>query len=693
MSNRRYIEISSAHRNRNQYPNVSDFEVPFAPSRSLNQNSTIKGAYNNNNNLSIIYNQTLDVADPITNGIVDYQWYGNGVYNSGIIVSSTSNTIVISNLTNSISTLISPYLVYVNNILIGSIQSYNNINNTITLNSTITSFNIQPNSYFVIVYSFNNSSPIQFNLIDSSTVQNNSTISSFYVNVNSLSSPYKNILNFYVGYMFMVYLSTNQYAQVGIINSYNPITGGFTFINPLLTNLQTWSAGSSIVIVNPSNCTSSPVTSIYGPYISPPNTLVLPIIDVCGKNILNYDQSYNNYYLISEDLSMSNSNLIYSKVVSYNFNTNTLTLNSSLTGWSTTNNSVYTLRKTIPNQTFTTVNMNNNFITNSNSTGNTLNITSGSLNPNISYNGFPILINGQLPNTIVSTTSTTITLLSTLNGTVPSGTSFTINFLFPVVNNYNQITIQSNCIFLPSTANSTDNYYTGQYIYIYPSQTADNRITPLSNIQGTCFYIQSYIGNGYNACFVLPINPPNYQGSTLYYPSYNSSPVILPAWGTPINIVSFINDNYNPLIYNGSIVSQNETVAYEISLVNLTVPNITLDTGSRPAYYPYFYVELSNVTASSSSSKNIIYSNNPNSNRALFLVPITDISDPLRSPFIKLDAGSMVQTVKFKPNDCLRFSLFLPNGKPFRTVTSDYYNPSLYNPLVQIDALFGIKRL
>jgi len=53
----------------------------------------------------------------------------------------------------------------------------------------------------------------------------------------------------------------------------------------------------------------------------------------------------------------------------------------------------------------------------------------------------------------------------------------------------------------------------------------------------------------------------------------------------------------------------------------------------------------------------------------------------------------MVQTVKFKPNDCLRFSVFLPDGELFQTVTSDYYNPSAPNAIVQIDALFGIRRL
>jgi hypothetical protein len=141
------------------------------------------------------------------------------------------------------------------------------------------------------------------------------------------------------------------------------------------------------------------------------------------------------------------------------------------------------------------------------------------------------------------------------------------------------------------------------------------------------------------------------------------------------------------------VVSQSESVAYEINLINLTLPNITITNGSRTAFYPYVYVEFTNTGSPSTSSKQIIYSNNPNSYKALFLVPITDLSDPLRTPFIKLDAGGMTQTVKFKPNDNLRFSVFLPNGKLFQTVMSDYYSPSPPNPLVQIDAVFGIRRV
>jgi hypothetical protein len=609
MSNRRFIELSSSNRNRIQYPQPAEFEVPFAPSRSLNVNQTTKGTYKApNGTTNTVYAQTLDIADTVTNGIVEYQWTGgNALLDSGTITQTAINVSIIN-----VSGLSFPNTNY------GTTPSWASPSISINKNIPISILSSTPTQitlFSPVSVSSGDSFIILANttIIDQTTVQSTSSLSSVYVNVSSLWSPYKDVYNFYTGYQLSDGLSNS------IISSYTPSSGLFTFKvplnppNPVIIN-------DTITITDPSSCGNSVSSGI-------PNILVLPAVDQTGKTILQYDQAYHNYYVIDETQSIAQNTIIYSKVVSYDFLSNTVTLENPLgTNWVITDS--YSLRKTLPSQML------------------------------------------RLP------------LLSSL--------SFSLPYTLP----FSQITLTQNCIFLPSNASQIDNFYAGQYIYMYPSTVINNQTTPLSNIEGVCFYIISYIGNGYNACFVAPVSPPNVPSPTQYYPSYTSvaSP-LSPAPGNVINIVSFSNDNYTPLIYNGSVVSQNETVAYEISLVNLTLPNSTLVTGARIAYYSYIYVELSNVTASSSSSKNIIYSNNPNSNRALFLVPITDINDPQRSPFIKLDAGSMVQTVKFKPNDCLRFSVFLPDGTLYQTITSDYYSPSAPNPLVQIDALFGIKRL
>ena len=606
MSNRRFIEITSANRNRNQYPQPAQFEVPFAPPRSLNTNQSIRGAYSSSTSpLNIIYSQNVDVADLVTSGIVEYQWYGSnqlydrGVITGGIVPAGSTYTLSVSGLSNSYTFPASFSIVLNNRIIACTINSSTSI--TITTTPALT---LSVGLSFQILTRF--TSPSIY--YDTSTLQTGttSTISKFYVNVNSLISPYKNIINFYVGYQLV--LATNGVA--GIINSYNPTTGLFTVEIPLLTSIT--NPTDIIYIVDPSSASN----------LSSPNTIILPAIDSTGKTILGYDQSYNGYYLIDE--TQSSLSLVYSKIVSFDFTLNRITLENPLTNWQITDK--YTIRKTLPTQFFITAN-----------------------------------------------TPTGLPPLTTVNG-------------------YNQINI-SNSLFLPPSLTQADNYYNGQYIYIYPNQVINNQITTLQNIEGSCFYIQSYIGAPYNACILGDVLTPNLRQPSQYYPSYENTTPTRPLPGTLINIVYISNDNYNPLMYNGSTVSQNETVAYEISLVNLTLPNITLVTGSRSSFYPYLYVEISNATASSSASKNIIYSNNPNSTDALFIVPITDINDPIRSPFIKLDGGSMTQTVKFKPNDCLRFSVYLPNGQLYQPIMSDYYSPSGPNIYMQIDALFGIRRL
>lgn len=160
-----------------------------------------------------------------------------------------------------------------------------------------------------------------------------------------------------------------------------------------------------------------------------------------------------------------------------------------------------------------------------------------------------------------------------------------------------------------------------------------------------------------------------------------------------INITSFTNDNFNPLSYNGSMLSIYQTVCYSISLLSITLPNVPLKTGSRIAFYPYVYVEFANATTPNGASSQIIYSNNPNSNRALFIAPVTQLLQPEANTFITLSGGSMTQTIKFKPNDNLRFSVYLPDGTLFQTLDIDTLPPYSHQPDLQIDAVFSITRM
>ena len=227
---------------------------------------------------------------------------------------------------------------------------------------------------------------------------------------------------------------------------------------------------------------------------------------------------------------------------------------------------------------------------------------------------------------------------------------------------------------LPPDANASDHYYVGKYIYC-PTSPEEVENGQFAAIYGT-YPIIEY--NGFT------------RKAVCYNNNSNTTP--LPTKGTIINIVNLSYDNFSPLVYNGSRVSQNQVVCYEISLVSLILPNVTLSTGSRIAFYPYLYVELSNTSTSSAASPNIIYSNNPESGRALFIIAVTDMVQPVNSHFVKL-LGRMRQVVKFKPNDSLRLRVYLPSGELFQSLKKDLFSPYAPDPLLQVNALFSIKHM
>lgn len=158
-------------------------------------------------------------------------------------------------------------------------------------------------------------------------------------------------------------------------------------------------------------------------------------------------------------------------------------------------------------------------------------------------------------------------------------------------------------------------------------------------------------------------------------------------------IEQITRDNAVPFNYTGSLVSSSQMVCYELELINLILPNSILTTGGRIAFYPYVYVLLENISSASGRSGGLIYSNNPNATKMMFRASIDDTPTPLISPFIKIDGDGMVQTVKFKPNDSFRFAVFLPDGTLFQTVETDTSSPNPPNKLVQISALFSMKKL
>ena len=158
-------------------------------------------------------------------------------------------------------------------------------------------------------------------------------------------------------------------------------------------------------------------------------------------------------------------------------------------------------------------------------------------------------------------------------------------------------------------------------------------------------------------------------------------------------VLEFSYDNFNPFTYIGTLVQQ--ATCYEFELINLILPNFTLSSGfgSKIAFYPFIYAELSNVSAANSHLRHIIYSNNPNATKMIFRIPIYDVQDAASTPYVRLVASNMVQTIKFKPDDNLFFSVVLPNGEIFNTLLPEYYSPAIPNQNSQVSALFRYKRI
>lgn len=256
----------------------------------------------------------------------------------------------------------------------------------------------------------------------------------------------------------------------------------------------------------------------------------------------------------------------------------------------------------------------------------------------------------------------------------------------------------SNTVVFPPSASNVNGYYSN--LFIVMTGTGDIRligsytVTTVGNVTTRVATLNPSSTN-----FSIAVGP----GDTFTITSGNTQP-----FNGSINQLSvggivtkkfallpYTKDNLVPFSYSGSMVSQQEMVCYELELLNLILPNNTLGTafGSLISFYQYVYVELQNVSASGAGLTNIIYSNNPNSSKMLFRCPIKDVPNPVNSTFIKIDGNGMKQTIKFKPNDTLKFSVHMSTGELFETLIPEIFGPNDPDPITQISACFKMTRL
>jgi hypothetical protein len=160
-------------------------------------------------------------------------------------------------------------------------------------------------------------------------------------------------------------------------------------------------------------------------------------------------------------------------------------------------------------------------------------------------------------------------------------------------------------------------------------------------------------------------------------------------------IYPFIREGIVPLNFSGTYLTQSTMSCYEITVLSLIIPNLPIESLNSflTSGVPFVILEISNYSMPSSHNKNVIYSNNPNNINGTFVCPVSDVSNPLTSNFIKINSGGMVQIIKFTPADNLKLKITLPDGNIFKTQQADYAPPSEPNPLLQFGVLLEFKKL
>jgi hypothetical protein len=158
-------------------------------------------------------------------------------------------------------------------------------------------------------------------------------------------------------------------------------------------------------------------------------------------------------------------------------------------------------------------------------------------------------------------------------------------------------------------------------------------------------------------------------------------------------ILQYTMDNSVPFVYSGSMISATQASAQELTLNTLILPNVNLANGGKIWGYPFVYVEIENVSTSSSGTRNVIFSNNPNSYKAVFKVPIINISNPEQYAFINLSGNGVKQVINFKQNADVKITVRLPNGTVFQTLTPETPDGAYPNQFLQISALFGMEKI
>jgi hypothetical protein len=510
---------------------------------------------------------------------------------------------------------------------------------------------------------------------------------------------FRQVNGFYNGASIYISTGTVPVTYSRRIISYNYITQTTAIIildSPMDDNAFTYV--NTAIITNP---TPIPTNTIPGSAASP-SLIINPVIQFFIPTGVGIDNYYVNYYIQVLGNSVSGISSQYSQITSYNGFTRMATLSGATINpsqdWSSSTyaNANFSIRKALPITSGSIYGINTNGTALQLDVNNLVNTPSGSLNNSalrilqtstgtigqqlLAANGFSSLsysanVPFQEEAIISSFVSASGTFYNVSGNTFNLGNiSNSTNYLGCLITNISVNSPNySTGVITSAVLNSTNGIYT-YYVSSWSSTSptnGNNWVIATASI--------NYTMSNPSAGPSFSANPPIGYNST--YPTYE--------------IEQFSRENYTPFTYTGSTVSSQQEVCYEIELVNLVLPNTLLKSGrgGRAIFYPYLYVELQQVVASSSHQRGIIYSNNPNAYKMLFRALVNDTATPATSPFIRIDGDSMTHVIKFKPNDSFKFAVYHADGTLFQIVATDTTPPTEPNPMVQISACFSFKRI
>jgi len=167
--------------------------------------------------------------------------------------------------------------------------------------------------------------------------------------------------------------------------------------------------------------------------------------------------------------------------------------------------------------------------------------------------------------------------------------------------------------------------------------------------------------------------------------------VAAPAVGTIVELLTQTSENYRSLSYAGTVVGQHEQVAYNISLVSGTIPNVPIKNGvgGYPADYPFFYIEIYDTNH---PTQNNLFSNN-HSNKSYFkaTTPTGQLMNRTEK-FTKVTGDLNHKTIRFRPTSNFRVVWRLPSGEEIQFVEYDTQSPQVPKEHLQTSTMFSLGR-